>query len=313
MSEYATKIEQLTAENKRLMEKIAMNNNSDTSFPIMQLVSDKDTAMFVGHHDITRNGMKWTESELEQLITEAQEMKTMQEIAHIHRRSVSSIRYKFLFYGAKLHDKNIPIESIIKILPIKKKELIDHINKITENTKTCASNEKPNTRYIPYEQRGIILFDLNGTLCYRTKGPTKETFIRPCVRELAKLKNFYKLGIFTSMMRSNAFDVIRLVEDKCGRIFDRSLIFTREHTQEFSVYEQQTFNLSAYKTKKSLAYVLPELFNGDVSPNIKIIDDELVKIVEKDFAVVVPSWDGYSADTNIKELVEELTLQMTPY
>lgn len=305
MSEYANKIEELTAENKRLIEKLAMNNTTFSK-------SSMTTAQSV-HHDISRNGIKWTESELEQLVAQAAEMKTMQEIAHIHQRSVSSIRYKYLFYGAKLHERNIPIESIVKILPIKKKELIDHINKITENTKTCGSDEKPNTRYIPYEQRGIILFDLNGTLCHRTKGPAKETFIRPCVRELSKLKNFYKLGIFTSMMRSNAFDVIRLVEDKCGRIFDRSLIFTREHTQEFSVYEQQTFNLASYKTKKSLAHVLPDLFNGDVPPNIKIVDDELVKIAEKDHAVVVPTWDGYSEDTNLKELVEELTLHMTPY
>jgi len=295
MTEYATKIEELTAENKRLMEKLSSKT---------------------AECNISRNGMKWTECELEQLIAETADCKSIQDIANIHMRSISSIRYKYLFYGLKLYEKNIPIESILKVIPLKKKELLEYINKINENKKEltdCGRTEKPNTIYIPYEKRGILLFDLNGTLCHRTKGPSKECFIRPCVRELSKLKNFYRLGIFTSMMRSNAFDVIRLVEDKCGRIFDRGLIFTREHTFEFTTYEQQTFNIPDYKTKKSLAHVLPELFNGDTAPNIKIIDDEIVKIAEKEYSIIVPTWDGYSQDTYMKDLVTDLTLPMTSY
>ena len=35
-------------------------------------------------YDKTRNGMKWSETELEQLINEAHEMKTIQEIAELH-------------------------------------------------------------------------------------------------------------------------------------------------------------------------------------------------------------------------------------
>ena len=269
-------------------------------------------------HDKSRNGIKWSESEIEQLIHEAQDMKSLQEIAEIHKRAISSVRYKLLQYAIRLLNADIHIDSIVKILPLKKKEITDYSNKMKEETedKQTAVECDPTinqfrSKYIPYEQRGIILFDLNGTLCHRSKDNKKETFIRPCVRHLSKLKNYYRLGIYTSVMRSNALDILRLIEEKCGRIFDRTLIFTREHTFEFNAYEQQTFNIPSYKTKKSLKHVLPCIFNAtnDGSQSnikVKIVDDELVKIVEKDHAIIVPSWDGYSEDNYIKDLVDEL-------
>jgi hypothetical protein len=267
-------------------------------------------------YDKSRNGIKWSESEHEQVINEAQNMMSLNEIAIIHKRAVSSIRYKLLQYAVKLITSGIHVDSICKLLPLKKKEILDYLNRIKQDDATCQYKnvdhetgliEYPK-RYIPYENRDIILFDLNGTLCHRTKGTKKEVYIRPCVRELSKLKNFYKLGIYTSVMRSNAFDILQSIEEKCGRIFDRSLIFTREHTFQFSPYEQQTFNIPDYKTKKSIAKVLPDIFNNpDNHISVKIIDDEIVKIVEKNCAVIVPTWDGYSEDTTLKELVAELT------
>jgi hypothetical protein len=282
-----------------------------------------------GVQDRSRNGIKWTESEIEQLIHEAHDMKSLQEIADIHKRAISSIRYKLLQYASKMLRADIHIDSIIKILPLKKKEIIEYVNKMKEE----AIDDKPycddsgvvsaklNNKYIPYERRNIILFDLNGTLCHRTHDNKKEIFIRPCVRHLAKLKNYYRLGIYTSVMRANALDILHMVEEKCGRIFDRSLIFTREHTYPFNAYEQQTFNIPSYKTKKSIAHVLPEIYNSDSMIDgeieqgqghghkiqIKIVDDELVKIAEKDCAIIVPTWDGFTQDTYIQDLVDELT------
>ena len=299
----------------------------DTPFPIKSSC---------GVQDRTRNGIKWTESEIEQLIHEAHDMKSLQEIAEIHQRAISSIRYKLLQYASKMLRADIHVDSIIKILPLKKKEIIDYVNKMKEE----AVDDKPycddsgvvsaklNNKYIPYERRNIILFDLNGTLCHRTRDNKKEIFIRPCVRHLAKLKNYYRLGIYTSVMRANALDILHMIEEKCGRIFDRSLIFTREHTYPFNAYEQQTFNIPSYKTKKSIAHVLPDIYNaahngGDYMTahsddmgegqghghkiQIKIVDDELVKIAEKDCAIIVPTWDGFTQDTYIQDLVDELT------
>ena len=268
-------------------------------------------------YDKTRNGMKWSETELEQLINEAHEMKTIQEIAELHKRSISSIRYKLLQYAVRMMNAKVHIDSIVKLLPIKKKEILDYYNKIKEDEQDVTTDSSfviYHGKYIPYENRDIILFDLNGTLCHRTKDSKKEIFIRPCVRHLSKLKNYYRLGIYTSVMRANALDILRNIEQKCGRIFDRSLIFTREHTFPFNAYEQQTFNIPSYKTKKSLSQVLPDVYNNpDSHIKIKIIDDEIVKIVEKDHAIIVPSWDGYSEDSYIKELVEELVSSKQGY
>jgi hypothetical protein len=104
-------------------------------------------------------------------------------------------------------------------------------------------------------------------------------------------------------MRANALEILQLVEEKCGRIFDRTLLFTREHTLPFSSYEQSTFHIPSYKTKKSINHVLPDEFHN---VRITVVDDELIKIVEKDNAVIVPTWDGLSADTYLSDLVEEL-------
>ena len=305
-----------TVQYKTNVVNTSVMNRSDSSHSLHSFQYNSKTKTDQITYDKSRNGIKWSESEIEQLIHEAHDMKSLQEIAEIHKRSISSIRYKLLQYAVRMMNAKVHMDSIIKLLPLKKKEILEYFNKIKEENEDNSSyldkNGSPITfygKYIPYEQRDIILFDLNGTLCHRPKDSgKKETFIRPCVRYLAKLKNYYRLGIFTSVMRANALDILRLIEEKCGRIFDRSLIFTREHTFAFNAYEQQTFNIPSYKTKKSIAHVIPDIYNTMHETNIKIklIDDEIVKVVEKEHAVIIPTWDGYSEDSYIKELVEEL-------
>lgn len=267
------------------------------------------------YYKASRNGHRWTESEIEQLIHEAQDIKTLNEIAEIHKRAISSIRYKLLQYVEKLVEEGIHIDSIIKILPLKKKEIIDYLEKRKEEKDDKKTDDEIGLieyppKYIPYEHRNVILFDLNGTLCYRTKGFPKEINIRPHIRDMAKLKNYYRIGVYTSMMRSNALDVIRLVEQQTGRIFDRNLIFTREHTISFDEDEYIIYNIPHYKTKKSIASVLPDIYNQynneGSTISIKLIDDELVKIVEKEDAIIIPTWSGEPDDTYIKTLVSEL-------
>lgn len=144
-------------------------------------------------------------------------------------------------------------------------------------------------------EKPIILFDLNGTLCYRDRS-TRKTYTRPYIRMLKELMDLYTVGIYTSIMNYNAWTIIRLIEKECKcQIFDRKYIFTRNNTTPFTYEEQMLYNISPWKTKKSINSVIK-------SPNkfAVIVDDEEVKIVEKDKAVIIPSY--YEFNRNDKEL-----------
>jgi hypothetical protein len=149
----------------------------------------------------------------------------------------------------------------------------------------------------------IVLFDLNGTLCHRTDRNRKIT-LRPNILELKKLKKTYRIGVYTSCTRYNALVVCDAIEDVCGHIFDRHLIFTREHTVPFTPEEQAELGFAPYKTKKSLARIIaPEYRNRTV-----IIDDELARIEEKEMAIQIPPWysDINGCDTTLSNLVTHL-------
>jgi hypothetical protein len=265
------------------------------------------------HHDMSRNGIKWSDVEIDQLLTEIAE-KSIAEIAVYHQRAYSSIKYKLLQHAVRMYKNNVSISNITKILQLTKKDIMQYcLNNNIEISNDSFLAEKQviqTTSHVPIPMfflnnaKGIILFDLNGTLCYRSKC-NKEIFIRPCIQELNKLRNYFRVGIYTSVTRTNTLDILRQIEEKCGRIFDRRIIFTREQTEPFTDDERILFNIPEYKTKKSIAKVLPEIFS-QFPEKIKIVDDEEIKIVEKEHAIIIPSWDGYSTDTSLKHLIEQL-------
>lgn len=133
----------------------------------------------------------------------------------------------------------------------------------------------------------IILFDLNGTLCNRTER-NKVITLRPNIHELKKLKKAYRIGVYTSVTRYNALLILDAIEDVCGRIFDRHLIFTREHTFPFTDSELLEYDLKPYKTKKCLT----RIFAPEYIPKIRIIDDEHVRVEDKDNLMCIKPWYG---------------------
>jgi hypothetical protein len=153
----------------------------------------------------------------------------------------------------------------------------------------------------------IILFDLNGTLCNRTDR-NRVINLRPHIQELKKLKKYYRVGVFTSCTRYNALMICDQIEDKCGKIFDRHLIFTSEHTIPFNEKERMAFNLPEYKRKKSLATI----FHPSVLPNVTIVDDELIRIVEQKNAIQIKGWYGDLPDESLNNLIEDLINKQSP-
>ena len=148
----------------------------------------------------------------------------------------------------------------------------------------------------------IVLFDLNGTLCHRTENNRVIT-LRPYIQELKKLKKKYRLGVFTSVIGYNAHRIIHVIEKECGRIFDKNLIFTREHTLPLTEDELVMHNLAPFKMKKSLNHILaPEVVKKTV-----IVDDEIARIEEQDHAIPIVGWYGdCETDDTLKTIVANL-------
>lgn len=157
-------------------------------------------------------------------------------------------------------------------------------------------------------QKPIILFDLNGTLCYRNKS-FRKTYTRPFIKKLKELKELYTLGIYTSMMEYNALKIIKQIEEECkAELFDRNYIFTRDATIEFTEEELNRYNIPYWKTKKSINHVIK-----DPNQIAIIVDDEEVKIVEKDLAIIIPSYYEVNyKDRELYKLVNSLMRGKTP-
>jgi hypothetical protein len=137
------------------------------------------------------------------------------------------------------------------------------------------------------KEKIIILFDLNGTLCYRNNKTVK---LRPNIEKLSELSKHFVLGIYTSVTLKNACKIIKLIEDKCGKIFDEKLIFTREDTIPFTNEEIIELNIPPYKTKKSIEKVIKDY------TNVCIVDDEIFKIIEQENSLIVPKYNGEDND-----------------
>jgi hypothetical protein len=174
--------------------------------------------------------------------------------------------------------------------------------KVKAKAKTKTKTEKPPKKEKEIHKpltptKPVILFDLNGTLCYRGRNIIH---VRPFCERLGELKDVYIVGVFSSMMEHNVYRVIDEIEYHCGtNIFDREYIFTRKHTTPFTAKEIATMGISGNKTKKCLSYVLPGV------KNVTIIDDEIYKIpiCERKKAVIVKSYvpehQGRYADASV--------------
>ena len=154
-----------------------------------------------------------------------------------------------------------------------------------------------NHKYHKIMDMPIILFDLNGTLCHRMHR-NNIILLRPHIEELKKLKKKYRVGVYTSCVRYNALVIIRAINKACGEeVFDPNLIFTREHNVPFTDFERLEYNIPDYQMKKSLSHIfIPKVINKTY-----VVDDEDVRVEEKDRVKRIPGW--YNDNDNDTELI----------
>ena len=154
--------------------------------------------------------------------------------------------------------------------------------------------------YMKILRTPILLLDLNGTLCFRSD--RRSIALRPGIQDLKKLKKYYRVGIYTSVTRHNAQIICDRIEDVCGHVFDKNLIFTREHTFPFTQQELEMYNYPEYKMKKSICNILAP----EYAKVATIVDDEIERIVEKDRVVPIHSWNGETSDRYLADTIDYL-------
>lgn len=154
----------------------------------------------------------------------------------------------------------------------------------------------------------ILLFDLNGTLIHRNK-EQRTVLFRPYLDWLPKLRGFFRMGIFSSMIEPNVRRIVEQIEAVVGEpFFDRELMFSRQHTIQFTRKERDLYRLSFHKRKKRLS----QLFGPEQLEHVFLVDDELVRVVEKHRTLSVTTWDGNMDDTELRTLYHRLVAWACP-
>ena len=172
-------------------------------------------------------------------------------------------------------------------------------------------------RYEDLESRKILLFDLNSTLVHRPRaedsgsgagagargGGRRVIKTRPHIHLLSLLLGEYRIGVFTSAKRHNAVAICDEVESKVGHlIFDRSLIFSREHTRAYTAEELARLELDEFKRKK----VLGDLFLPEHLGKVTLVDDHLERsVLTGAHGIQIDSWYSDAAETGSAEAAKD--------
>jgi hypothetical protein len=151
-------------------------------------------------------------------------------------------------------------------------------------------------------QRGILMFDLNGTLCSLTKhryANGNTITVRPCIEELKKLSKHFHMVCWTSATEKNACWMTKQVEKEGGFQFDKLL--HRDHCIKVE---------NTDKSKTHNATIKDILKYTDLPNRTLLIDDSNSKIKDshKDMHVEIPPYTEKKEDKVLVTLVEQLLL-----
>ena len=83
-------------------------------------------------------GKKWSEEEINDLLNEIKNNKSLDEIAKIHKRTPSSIKSKLMSIAIKLLEKNMDINEVSKVVNLSVKSIQDYIEKYGKNEKKIS-------------------------------------------------------------------------------------------------------------------------------------------------------------------------------
>jgi hypothetical protein len=158
---------------------------------------------------------------------------------------------------------------------------------------------------IYYEEKPLILFDLNGTLLnrYNTQ-QQKQIVFRPGINNLKKLKNKFEVGIYSCMRDYNVKECVQRLEQSLGENFF-TIILDQNHCvkapKDVCEYLNKPYAMMkpidkhSHFTRKSISKIL-------------LIDDSKYKVLreEKKNLILIPTWTNEQKDNTLEVLVRSL-------
>eukprot|EP00210_Caulerpa_lentillifera_P004310 g4113.t1 len=175
----------------------------------------------------------------------------------------------------------------------------------SSSTALSKTRSKSRGKISLHEHDIVLLFDLNGTLTSHTKQrrASRINKLRPGVKHLLRLKERFRLGIFTSATLRTVQTVLQMFHNELGEeLFEAELVFHRDHTAPISRKFAEKMGLKPWDTVKPLK----RLF-GDIS-RVVLFDDDHWKADKDEQAnmVLVPSWTKEEqVDKTIEVIVNE--------
>jgi ATP-dependent exoDNAse (exonuclease V) alpha subunit len=91
--------------------------------------------------DTANIGKKWSEDEINELLTEIKKNTSLKEIALLHKRTESSIKGKLFSIAISLIKKKMSLEEVSKIVNINSELITEHMNKYPDKKITPISSE----------------------------------------------------------------------------------------------------------------------------------------------------------------------------
>lgn len=158
---------------------------------------------------------------------------------------------------------------------------------------------------IYYEEKPLILFDLNGTLLNRYNSQQqKQIVFRPGINSLKKLKNKFEVGIYSCMRDYNVKECVQRLEQSLGDNFF-TIILDQNHCvkapKDVCEYLNKPYAMMKPINKHSQT-------TGKSISKILLIDDSKYKVLreEKKNLILIPTWTNERNDTTLEVLVRSL-------
>lgn len=158
---------------------------------------------------------------------------------------------------------------------------------------------------IYYQEKPLILFDLNGTLLNRYNSQQqKQLVFRPGIECLRKLKHKFEVGIYSCMRDYNVRECVQRLEQSLGDNFF-TIVLDQNHCVKAPKYLCEYLN-------KPYAMMKPiekhSHFTGKSISKILLIDDSKYKVFreEKTNLILIPTWTNETNDTILEVLVRSL-------